>query len=214
MASRRRASPARSRAPRPWILNGSVIRALHRQPGAQRGERVLEHRRDVPAIGRAPRPERALGLMPSKWMAPAAGLTRPMIARPSVDLPLPLSPTMPSVCPGARANDTRARRRRTDRACRRAAPPRAHRPIAHDQIVDPEQLSHGRADGSARRAFGRRRGKAAAASGSARTRTDSAGGTRSPRAVSARLGTSPAIVGSSRVACSMRAGSQRRSACV
>src|SRR2546426_17086 len=39
-------------------------------------------------------------------MWPAEGCTRPTIARPSVDFPQPLSPTSPSVSPGAMVSDT------------------------------------------------------------------------------------------------------------
>ena len=127
--------------------------ALHRQPGAQRGERVLEHHRDLPAIG----PERRIRARARAHAVEVDGAG----GRP--DQPHDRA-AEGRLAAAALADDAerlpgRERERHlehgVDERVAHAAQQRrhgAHRPIAHDQIVDLEQLSHGRADGSARRA--------------------------------------------------------------
>ena len=74
---------------------------------AERGDRVLEHHRELPPVGpeRPVRQARA-ARCPSKRTAPACAGTSPMIARPSVVLPEPLSPTSAKVVARPSASDT------------------------------------------------------------------------------------------------------------
>ncbi len=94
----------RSRRVRPgWkVLSGSAIEAAMRHPRVEAGERVLEDDLQVLARRRSSsRRDSSPRFSPSQVTLPWLGGMSCSTARARVDLPQPLSPTMPTVSPGA-----------------------------------------------------------------------------------------------------------------
>ena len=78
----------------------------HRHARIERGQRVLEDDLQVArAACASPRRGSCVRSSPSHSTRPSSGVSSCRMQRPSVDLPQPLSPTMPSVSPGLTENE-------------------------------------------------------------------------------------------------------------
>ena len=85
----------------PWTRSGVADRLLDGHRRVQRGVGVLEHHLDVAPDARAAGggSARRCPVPLEDGSSPSVAGTRPSSARPSVDLPLPLSPTRPTTSP-------------------------------------------------------------------------------------------------------------------